>query len=83
MLKKTTKLSIEDRIEKALAKVRPMLMMDGGNIEFVSWDAKKKEVRVRMTGHCAHCPMSQITLKQGVAKEIVKAVPEAKDIVSV
>jgi Fe-S cluster biogenesis protein NfuA len=88
MIKKIIKTSvvpktIAEKIEKALDKIRPMLIMDGGNIEFVSWDEKKKEVRVRMTGHCAHCPMSQITLKEGVAKEIVKAVPEVEDVISV
>ncbi len=76
-------MKIEEKIEKALDKVRPSLQMDGGDVELVSWDGKKGEVRVHMLGRCSGCPMSQITLKEGIAKEIMKEVPEVKDVVSV
>ena len=85
IIKKTTvkKSSLETKIQKALDKVRPALQMDGGDVELIAWDEKKGELRLRLTGHCAHCPMSQITLQQGIAKAVVKAVPEVKDIIAV
>ncbi|MDD4332823.1 MAG: NifU family protein [Patescibacteria group bacterium] len=81
--KVTTKKSTESKIKKALDKIRPALQMDGGDVELISWDEKNKVVKVHLVGRCAGCPMSQITLKQGVAKEIIKAAPEVKDVVSV
>jgi Fe-S cluster biogenesis protein NfuA len=77
------KKSLEEKIIKALEKVRPQLQMDGGDVSFVEFDEKTGVVKVRLEGMCSHCPMSQITLKQGIAEEIVKEVPEVKDVVSV
>lgn len=83
MTKKIIKSKTENKIKKILDKIRPSLQMDGGDIEFVSWEESSGKLKVRLTGHCAHCPMSQITLKEGVAKEIIKAVPKVKDVISV
>ena len=69
-------------IKKALDKVRPMLQSDGGDVEFVSWDEKTGTVQVQLMGMCVGCPMSQVTLKQGIEAEIKKAIPEVKEVVS-
>ncbi len=69
-------------IQKALDKVRPMLQADGGDVELVSWDAKTGTVQVQLMGMCVGCPMSQVTLKQGIEAEIKKAIPEVKEVVS-
>ncbi|OGF27433.1 hypothetical protein A2303_04490 [Candidatus Falkowbacteria bacterium RIFOXYB2_FULL_47_14] len=81
--KKNTKkdVSIEEKIKKALEKVRPSLQADGGDVEFVSWDEKSGQVKVSLTGMCLHCPMSAITLEQGIAVEVKNAVPEVKSVV--
>ena len=71
----------EEKIKKALEKVRPALRADGGDVEFVSWDDKKSLVKVRLKGMCVGCPMARITLEQGIAVEIKKAIPEVKDVV--
>ncbi len=71
-----------DEIKKALDKVRPMLQADGGDVEFVSWDEKTGTVQVQLMGMCVGCPMSQVTLKQGIEAEIKKAIPEVKEVVS-
>jgi len=73
--------TIED-IKKALDKVRPMLQADGGDVEFVSWDEKTGTVQVQLMGMCVGCPMSQVTLKQGIEAEIKKLLPEVKEVVS-
>ena len=69
-------------IQKALDKVRPMLQADGGDVELVSWDAKTGVVQVQLMGMCVGCPMSQVTLKQGIEAEIKKAIPEVKEVIS-
>ncbi len=78
-----TKKSIEEKIKKALEEVRPTLQADGGDIEFVSFDEKTGVAQVKMVGMCAHCPMSQMTLKQGVEVEVRKNVPEVREVVGV
>jgi Fe-S cluster biogenesis protein NfuA len=74
---------IEEKIKKSLESIRPSLQADGGDIEFVSWDEKKGIVKVSLVGMCAHCPMSQYTLKEGVEAILVKEVSEVKKVESV
>lgn len=76
-------MTIEQKINKTLDKIRPSLQMDGGDVDFVKFDEKKGILEVELVGHCAHCPMSQITLKQGIEVEIKKAVPEVKEVIAV
>ena len=73
----------EEKIKKALDKVRPGMQADGGDVEFVKWDEKTGQVQVRLAGMCVGCPMAQITLKQGIEAEIKKVVPEVKEVVAV
>jgi len=75
--------SIENKIKNVLDKIRPLLQMDGGDVYFVNFDAKSGLLKVKLMGHCAHCPMSQLTLKQGVEFEIKKAVEEVKEVKAV
>jgi Fe-S cluster biogenesis protein NfuA len=74
--------NIEERIKKSLDTIRPSLQADGGDIDFVSFDEKKGIVKVSLVGHCAHCPMSQITLKEGVEAILKKEVPEVKSVIN-
>jgi Fe-S cluster biogenesis protein NfuA len=68
-------------VEKALEKIRPMLQRDGGDIELV--EVNDGVVKVRLTGACKGCPMSQMTLKQGVEKMLLKEVPGLKEVQAV
>ena len=68
-------------VEQALAKIRPMLQRDGGDIELV--EVTDGVVKVRLTGACKGCPMSQMTLKQGVEKLLMKEVPGLKEVQAV
>ena len=76
-------MDIENKIKKALDKIRPALQADGGDVEFVGWDEKTGIVKVRMAGMCVGCPMAQITLKQGIEAEVKKEVAEVKEVVAV
>jgi len=68
-------------VEQALEKIRPMLQRDGGDIELV--EVTDGVVKVRLTGACKGCPMSQMTLKQGVEKMLLKEVPGLKEVQAV
>jgi Fe-S cluster biogenesis protein NfuA len=64
-----------------LNDIRPHLQADGGNVELV--DVEDGIVKVRLTGACAGCPMSQMTLKQGIEGYVKRAIPEVVSVVSV
>jgi Fe-S cluster biogenesis protein NfuA len=66
--------TVEKRVQKALDEIRPNIQADGGDIELVA--VEKGIVKVRLQGHCAGCPMSAMTLKQGVETHLKKKVPE-------
>jgi Fe-S cluster biogenesis protein NfuA len=65
-------------IQKALDEVRPHLQMDGGDVEFVEY--KDGIVKVKLKGHCAGCPMSQMTIKWGVEQYLKKKIPTIKAV---
>ncbi len=72
---------IKVQVESILDKLRPMLMMDGGNIELV--DVKDDEVFVHLVGACGMCPSSTMTLKMGVERAIKEEMPNIKRVVQV
>ncbi len=72
---------MREQVEQVLEKIRPMLMMDGGNIELV--DVKNDEVFVHLVGACGMCPSYTMTLKMGVEKAIKEAIPSIKQVVQV
>ena len=70
------------KIESVLDKVRPMLQSDGGDVELVDI-TDSGVVQVRLTGACKGCPMSQMTLKNGIERILLKEIPELKGVESV
>ncbi|NLZ73720.1 MAG: NifU family protein [Bacteroidales bacterium] len=73
---------MRDKVEKALEKIRPSLQADGGNVKLVEV-TDDGIVKVKLTGACRGCPMSQITLKMGIEKALKKDIPEVKEVQSV
>lgn len=65
---------LKEQVATALEDIRPSLQADGGDIELVGVDENGK-VTVKLTGACHGCPMSQMTLKNGVEQYLKKAVP--------
>lgn len=72
---------MREKVEKALSMVRPMLQRDGGDVELV--DVEGTKVKVRLTGACKGCPMSQMTLRAGIERVLKQEVPEVTEVVSV
>jgi len=63
-----------DKVELALQKIRPFLQADGGDVELVRV-TEDGIVEVRLTGACVGCPMSQMTLRAGVERALIKEIP--------
>jgi Fe-S cluster biogenesis protein NfuA len=72
---------LKTEVSQALDEVRPSLQIDGGDVELV--DIDDGVVKVRLLGHCAGCPMSQMTLKMGIESYLKKKVPGVKSVESV
>ena len=73
--------TVEKKVQKALDEIRPSIQADGGDIELVA--VEKGVVKVRLQGHCVGCPMSALTLKQGVEAHLKKRVPEVVKVEAV
>jgi Fe-S cluster biogenesis protein NfuA len=69
---------MRDKVKTALDEIRPSLQADGGDIELVDVDEPEGVVKVRLVGACAGCPMSQMTLRNGVERYLKQAIPELK-----
>jgi len=72
---------MKEKIEEALKAIRPALQADGGDVELI--DVEDSIVKVRLTGACGGCPMSQMTLKQGIERHIRNTVSDALSVESV
>ncbi len=72
---------MKEKIQAALEKIRPSLQADGGDVEFV--DYEDGIVKVRLQGACSGCPMSQMTLKNGIERILKEEIPEIKSVESV
>ena len=68
-------------IKEIIEKIRPFLISDGGNIEFVKYE--NNIVYVSLLGACAGCEMIDITLKDGIEDLIINEIPEVKEVVNV
>jgi len=75
--------TVIDRIKQEIDKMRPFIQEDGGDVAFVSFDAKTGVVSVELQGHCVGCPLSIITLKQGLEENIKKAVPDVREVIAI
>jgi Fe-S cluster biogenesis protein NfuA len=71
----------EAKVRAALDEVRPLLQNDGGDVEFVAIEGKV--VKVRLQGHCAGCPMAQMTLQRGIEVRVKALVPEVERVEAV
>lgn len=72
---------MEEKVKQALESMRPFLQADEGDVELVS--ISEGIVKVRLTGACAVCPLSQMTLRAGIERALQREVPEVKRVESV
>lgn len=73
--------SQEEKIIEIIEKLKPYLINDGGNIEFIKYE--DGIVYIKMLGACANCQMLDLTLKEGIEAAIISEVPEVKGVVNV
>ncbi|MCG6892606.1 MAG: NifU family protein [Desulfobacteraceae bacterium] len=70
---------MKEKVQEAIDRIRPMLQADGGDVELVEV-REDGVVKVRLQGACAGCPMSQMTLRNGIERVLKQAIPEVKSV---
>jgi len=78
---KENNIMIKEKVLEIMEKIRPSLQSHGGDAELV--DVVDGVVKLRLKGACSGCPMSQMTIKDGIEKIMKKALPEIKSVESV
>lgn len=73
--------TVEQKVQKALAEIKPQIQADGGDIDLVAIEGTI--VKVKLRGACSGCPMAAMTLKQGVERIIKARAPEITNVESV
>lgn len=73
--------NVENKIKDIIDKLKPFLISEGGNIEFVKYE--NNIVYIRMMGACANCEMLDLTLKEGIEASIISEIPEVKEVINV
>lgn len=76
-------MSNEKRIQEILDQIRPALHADGGDVEFLGFDEEEGVVHLRLMGACESCPISMLTLKEGIEKRIRSSVPEVMEVMAI
>ena len=71
----------EKQIKNIIDKLKPFLISEGGNIEFIRY--QDNVVYIRMMGACANCEMLDLTLKEWIEASIISEIPEVKEVVNV
>jgi Fe-S cluster biogenesis protein NfuA len=79
-LVETKGMTAREKIEEVLDTIRPALRSDGGDVELIDFDEDDGVVQLRLMGACGSCPVSMLTLKQGIERRIITAVPEVRAI---
>lgn len=69
---------MKEKVKALLEQIRPALQADGGDVELV--DIDNGVVTVRLQGACAGCPMSQMTLKNGIERILKEKIPAVKSV---
>ncbi|MBZ5672400.1 MAG: NifU family protein [Acidobacteriia bacterium] len=70
---------MREKVQAVLDEIRPMLQRDRGDVELVDV-TEDGEVKVKLVGACGCCPMSMVTLKDGIERMIKERVPEVKSV---
>ena len=78
----TSREEVMQRVEGALASIRPFLHADGGDVELIKIDSQDV-VHIRLLGACGSCEISHITMKAGIEDSIRRVYPNLKALVAV
>ena len=73
----------EAKIEEVLGSIRPALKADGGDVEFLGFNEEDGVVELRLLGACEDCPISMMTLKEGIERRLKSGIPGITEVQAV
>ena len=73
--------TVEEKIKEALDSVRPFIIMDGGDIEFIKYE--DEYVYIKLYGACAGCAFKDFTIEDNILEAIKEVVPEVKGVINI
>lgn len=76
-------MSKDHQIIEVLDQIRPALHADGGDVEFLGFEESEGIVHLRLMGACESCPISMLTLKDGIERRIRSTVPEVTEVMAI
>ncbi|GAF99448.1 unnamed protein product [marine sediment metagenome] len=71
---------MREKVEEALAQIRPVLQADGGDVELI--DVNEGVVSLKLKGACGSCPMATMTLQYGIERVLKEKIPEVKEVIA-
>ena len=76
-------MTAQDKILEVLDSIRPAIQADGGDVEFLAYREEDGVVEVRLVGACESCPISLMTLKEGIERRLRNSVPGIVEVTAV
>ncbi|MEJ6949679.1 NifU family protein [Natronospora cellulosivora (SeqCode)] len=73
---------MQEKVAELIDKIRPSLQADGGDVKLLEV-SEDGIVKVELMGACKGCPMSTLTVKNGIEKTLKQHIPEVKEVVQV
>ena len=73
-------MTVRARILEVLDSIRPAIQADGGDVEFLAYREDEGVVEVRLLGACESCPISMMTLKEGIERRLKNSVPGVLEV---
>lgn len=74
-------MNTEKKIKAIIDDIRPYLIADGGNLEFIKFE--DGIVYIKMLGACSNCAMIDFTIKDGIEAMLINEIPEVKSVLQV
>lgn len=75
-------MSPRDKIMEVLESIRPVIQADGGDVELLAYREADGIVELRLLGACESCPISLMTLKEGIERRIKHSVPSVVEVMA-
>jgi len=76
-------MTVRTRILEVLDSIRPAIQADGGDVEFLAYREEEGVVEVRLLGACESCPISMMTLKEGIERRLKNSIPGVSEVTAI
>jgi len=76
-------MTAREKILEVLDSIRPAIQADGGDVELLDFREEEGVVEVRLLGACESCPISNLTLREGIERRLKNSIPGIVEVTAV